>query len=445
MTMPHVVPDQPSAFCDLEAEQAVLGACLLDRAALAVVRLHVSPGDFVAERHREMAAAMWRLGDAGEPIDVLTMRRELDTRGVLRRCGGVEAIAELSLACPSSVSAEGYAKIVAGAARRRRLREGLILAMRELETGSLEEVEATIDRARTVPGATAAPALRRMRDVVGDVADDLAAMEASRDGVIGLRTGLSRLDALLGGLRAGQLVVLAARPALGKTTLATQMVWAMAAQGARALLVSAEMPAREIVLRMVGAASGADSVSLRADGITGPVSQALGRLADLPLWIDDTAGITTAQIRARACYLRAQGGLDVIAVDYVGMLGVDDRRMPRVEQIAGLTRDLKALAKEVGVPVVLLSQLNRQSEQDGRRPRLSDLRDSGALEQDADVVLFLWRDRTAQPRVDRRQDVELIVAKHRGGPRGVVPVLFDGPRFTFAEAAGNDAFCPSTP
>lgn len=433
----HVLP-APDAFADHEAEQAALGAILLDPGCLHLVRSHLEPGDFASERHRLVAAALWALWDRAAPIDVVTVRGQLDALGSLAKAGGVDYLAELTLVTPSTTAAEHYARTVADSSRRRRLRAGLTQALDELgrRDVGLDEVEATIDRARTTTLGDR-PTMRRMNALMTEVAGELAAIEASPDGVTGLRTGIGGLDVMLGGLRPGQLVVLAARPSLGKTTLATQMVWHIAASEARALLVSAEMPATEIVLRMLSAAANTDAVRLRTDGITPAVSWAMGKLSGLPLWIDDRAGITVAQIRARARYLAAQGGLDVIAVDYVGLLGVEDRRVPRVEQIAAITRDLKALAKEMRIPVILLSQLNRQSEHDGmggkpRRPKLSDLRDSGALEQDADVVLFLWRDRDEMPRSDGRLDLELIVAKHRGGPKGTVRVIFDGPRFRFA-------------
>ena len=429
---------QASPFADLDAERATLGAVMLDSGCLHLVRLHVAPGDFASERHQRIAEGMWAAGDRGEPAEIIVLRRELEGRGTLVVSGGIDYLADLAASCPSTASVEHYARIVAETSWRRRMREGLGLALQELGRGDdPSEVEATIDRARAMISMASRPTMQGMHAVMGETFERVASA-SENGGLHGLSTGLAKLDGYLAGLRPGRVYILAARPSLGKSALGFQVARTVAGAGKRVYCASAEMPSEEVADRLICWQSGVPSDKLLSGGVTQAVGDAIGELAGLPMWVDDKARISVGEIRARCRYLQAQGGLGLVVIDYAQLLSPERRHGNRNEDVASISGDVKALAKELGVPVLLLSQLNRLSERgefgEGRRPRLSDLRESGSLEQDADVVMFLWRDPKAVPRHDRRVECELIVAKHRGGPKGRTVLLFDGPRFRFSEA-----------
>lgn len=424
-------PTETGAYATTDAERAVLGSVLIDPGCGLLVASLVVPADFWLERHRSIAEAVWHLIDHRCPVDILTVSAELERRSTMERAGGLDTLSDLALATPTAVSAEHYARMVAEAAWRRRMRTGLTAALGELGAGvPPPDVEATIDRARSAGIASERPTLHRLSDLMVDAADRLA-ISAERGGIAGLPTGMGPLDRTLGGLRPGRLYILAARPSLGKSTLGVQIAVDVAAAGRRTLVASAEMPAEEVADRLICWKSNVASHALATNGVDEAIGMAMGALADLPLWVEERPRISVAQIRARCRYLAAQGGLDLLVVDYAQLLSPENPRNQRVEQVSQISADLKGLAKEMAIPVILLSQLNRAVEADGREPRLSDLRDSGGLEQDADVVMFLWHDRNLPKRHDGFVDVELIVRKHRGGRTGRVSLVFDGPRFRF--------------
>lgn len=420
-------------IADLEAERSCLGACFLDAGAVHVLAASVGQDEYSSERHQVIAGALYVMAAAGEPIDILTVRSALEARGQLAKAGGIDYLSDLAGEVPTAANVGSYAAIVADRARRRRLREALRSAALEVDDlgSDLDEVEGAIDRARSASWRGRRRAMRKFDAIMGERFDAIATAAVAVDGVTGLRTGISAFDRLTGGLKPHQLVVLAAATSVGKTALGMQMAVAVAGEGVRVLVFSAEMGAGELGDRQIASTSGRAIREFQPDEA---ISTAVGQLADLPLWIDDRGALTVGQVRAQARWLHAQAPVGLVVVDYLQLFRADERGLPRHEALGQVSGGLKALAKELECPVLALSQLNRESVKEKRPPQLHDLRESGAIEQDADVVLLLWREAERVRRHDGREETKLRVAKHRGGRKGVITLLFDGPRFRFQEA-----------
>lgn len=429
---------------NLDAEASALGAMLLCVDAIDEVVDVIGPADFYRGAHRTIFEAVASLHDAGEPADPVTVADELDRRGHLDDVGGAAALTDLATVVPSAVTAAHYARIVADCALRRRLLEaaGSIAGLVHDPPADASAAEVA-DQAEALLHQTANAAdngeaadLRRL------LADQLARLQSLEGAgpVTGLPTGLADLDRLTAGLQPGSLVLLAARPGLGKSALAVGIA-AHAAVRLRqpAALFSLEMSASEICQRILAAETRVPLTRLRtgelADHHWADLSAAMGRLGDAPLHVDDSPGLDTRSVRARARRLQRRGGLALAIVDYLQLLAPPRRMDNHASELAEISRSLKLLAKELAVPVLALSQLSRRPEErTDRRPQLADLRGSGGLEQDADLVWLLYREDAYRPAPNPTGPAELAVAKHRNGPVGTVRLTFHAERSHFTAA-----------
>jgi len=425
---------------DIEAEQAVLGCLLIDPAAINIVRDGLEPEDFYAEKHAHLYRAAITLADTGEPIDTLTLRNQLDRGPGVGRAGGLDYIAELSLVVPSAASVKHYADIVVSHALRRRLiRAGSEVSRVGFDTGVT--VQDAIDRAEQevflIGEARRNPEATHIAPIVRETWTILEERLQQRKLVHGVPTNFSKLDALTQGLQPGELVVLAARPAVGKTSFALNIARNAAVMARRPVIIfSLEMSKQALVQRLICSEAGVDSYLLRtgqADALAFQrIAKAMDTLTQADLWIDDTPALSINQLRSRARRMKAQSGIALVVIDYLQLMH-GGRQESRVQEVSDISSGLKAIAKELQVPVLALSQLSRESERrENKRPQLSDLRDSGSIEQDADVVLFLYREGMHKPEVDRSK-TELIVAKNRNGPVDDLQLVFLASQTAFRE------------
>ena len=428
---------------NLEAEEAVLGALLLDPDAIIRLATILRPEDFYREKHGWIYDAVLVLHERREAVDFLTVCDELERRGQLDEVGGPAFLSGLINAVPTSVHAEHYARIVERTAIRRRLIEaaGQIAAMAYQEVDDVDEV---VDHAEQVLFGVSERRISRelvpIRQVLSDYYDRVEYLTRHRGEIIGIPTGFADVDKLLGGFQRSDLVILAARPSVGKTSLALSIAHNAAKKfRQRVAVFSLEMSDEQVVQRLISAETGINSQRLRQGEIEedewGRFVKATSNLAETLIFIDDTPSISALELRTKARRLHAEVGIDLIVVDYLQLMRGDVRSENRVQEISTISRGLKALARELNVPVLALSQLSRGVEsRTDKRPLLSDLRESGALEQDADVVIFIYRDEMYNENTERKNIADIIVAKHRNGPTGTVALYFKKDLAQFREA-----------
>lgn len=417
----------------LEAEQSVLGAMLLDRQAVLHAEEALHPEDFYRDAHRVVFATICEVFDRGEAVDLVTLTEALRVAGRLDEVGGAAYLTTLADVVPTAANIEHYARIVAEQAARRRL----IQAGQELirlgfaDDGEMELPERLGQAEQTVFAVT-----QRVRTAdtvpMGDaVIDRWEYLWQTRNdaSVLGLRTGFGDLDAILGGLQPADLILIAARPSMGKTGLGMDLVANVAAAGRTAAVFSLEMSKEQLADRLVCGQAGISSQAVRARTLDQPqwdkaFEQAV-KLTNLPIWVNDSP-LTTLEIRARARRLKAEQGLDLILIDHLGLeADRHEKHLSKNDFIGGIVRRHKQMAKELRVPVVLLAQLSREvTRRADKRPALEDLRDSGEIEQIADVVIFIHRPEYYDPQ-DQPGIAELIIAKHRNGPTGMVRLQFN--------------------
>ncbi len=431
----------------IEAEESVLGAIMIstEAADLAMERLH--PEDFYRPAHQAIFEAAVALFDANEPIDVVTVTEALRRAETLDRVGGMVAVASLSDAVPTASNVEHYIAIVdEHATRRRLLRAGGEVG--NLATATDQPLPDVLDMAEQVVYGVSE---RRMGDGLSLIDPLLmpaieAAENRSMSGadVTGTPTGFRDLDRKLAGLHPSNLVIIAARPGMGKTTLALNIAKNVALGDAPVAVFSLEMSREEIVTRLLCSEGRVDSQKLRSgrllEGDFTRLSNAASVLYKKPIFVDDSPGLTVTEIRAKARRLSRKPGLGLVIVDYLQLMHSPTRTENRQQEIATISRNLKNLARELHVPVVALSQLNRSLEQrEDKRPRLGDLRESGAIEQDSDVVMFIYRHEYYHPEaVETKGLAEVVIAKHRNGAVGKVDMTFL-PEFTLFADLGRDA------
>ncbi len=428
----------------IEAEEAVLGALLIDPDAVIRLATILRPEDFYREKHGWIYDAMLTLHERREPVDFLTVCDELERRGVLDEVGGAAFITTLINAVPTSIHAEHYAHIVERTATRRRLigAAGQIAALAYQEADDVEEV---VDHAEQVLFGVSERRISRelvpVKQVLSEYYDRIEYLTRHRGELIGIPTGFVDLDKLLGGLQRSDMIILAARPSVGKTSLALSIAHNAAKEKyrKRVAFFSLEMSNEQVVQRLISAETGIDSQRLRRGEIEeaewGRFMKATSDLAETLLFIDDTPGISALELRTKARRLHAEVGIDLLVVDYLQLMRGDFRAENRVQEITAISRALKGLARELNVPLLALSQLSRGVEsRTDKRPILSDLRESGALEQDADVVIFIYRDEMYNENTERKNIADIIVAKHRSGPTGQVALYFKKALAKFYEA-----------
>jgi replicative DNA helicase len=435
---------------DIGAEQSTLGGQLLTRDAIAdVVGSPMKPEDYYRPAHETIQRAIIKLYGDGEPVDPITVAAELTKSGDITRVGGASYLHTLVQTVPTAANAEYYAEIVHEKAVRRRLVEAgsKIQAMAWSGEGEVSAVsdaaQAEIHAATEI--ATAADPKRPGEGSLASTIDELQAIQ-NRDGKLtGVSTGFKDLDSLTQGLQPGQLVVVAARPAMGKSTLALDFARACSIRdGLPSVFFSLEMGVSEINMRMLSAEARVALHHMRGGNLSEEDWKAIGRktptIEAAPLYLDDSADLNMLQIRSKCRRLQQKHGLSLIVVDYLQLMESGKRAENRVVEVGQISRGLKKLAKELGVPVVALSQLNRGSEQrTDKRPQVSDLRESGSIEQDADVVILLHREDAYEKESPRSGEADLIVAKHRNGPTATITVAFQGHYSRFVDMASEAA------
>jgi replicative DNA helicase len=430
----------------LEAEVSVLGACLISEAATSVALEQLTADDFYRNAHRVVFEAISALSRAGEPVDAVSVADWLSRKGRLDEVGGAAALYDLTEQVPTAANAGYYARLVRDRSMLRRLIEAGTQVV-QLGYESEDEVARTIDRAETLVFQLARDGDRGdvepLRRLLNESYEKLEVLARQRSEVTGLATGLDDFDRLTSGLQGQNLVIIAARPSMGKSGLALGIARYVAADLRRPVLFfSLEMSKVEIANRLLSSEAHVDSQRLRTGRLDDrdwrAVGDALGRLNDAPLFIDDTPSISLMEIRAKARRLKQrEKDLAMIVVDYLQLMQSDGRRPEnRVQEVAEISRGLKMLAKGLDIPVVALSQLSRQPEaRTDKRPMLADLRESGAIEQDADIVAFIYRDEVYDQDSADKGTAELIVAKHRNGAIGTIRLAFLSHYATFANLA----------
>lgn len=429
----------------MEAEQSVLGSMMLSRTAIAEALEVVRPDDFYRRAHQVVAEAMRNLFAAGEAVDAVTVVEELRRSGGLEHAGGVPYIHTLLSGVPTAANASFYAQIVVENSTLRRLIDAATRIAQECYDIP-PDIDDAINRAGELIYNVAARRIhsdfRPIRDLLSETMEQLE-MLASRDSELtGVPTGFRDLDLRLSGLQRQNLIIVAARPAMGKTSFVMNVAHNAALKyGVPVVIFSLEMSQTEIVQRLISAEAHVDTSRLRSGHLSEAdwtrVSNAVGKLDTAPLYIDDTASTSLMEIRAKCQRLKRNQNLGLVVVDYIQLMQSSRRTENRVQEVSEISRGLKILAKELDVPVVAVSQLSRQPEQGGgdRRPHLSHLRDSGSIEQDSDVVMFVYREEYYNPDTPAKGEAELIVAKHRNGPVGVERLAFLGQYTKFADLA----------
>lgn len=414
---------------NIEAERAVLGACMTTSDAWVEAAGLLQPSDFYRHAHRLIFAAMIRLSTARVEIDLVTVKNELLKCDELEAVNGPSYVAGLTDGVPRSTNVAHYARIVREKAALRTLIDGAQVMLRSAYDAA-QDVDQILGQAEAtllgLSDRTAAQGFEAMRTIAqrGMDAIDLAAQRKAR--VLGVPSGFRDLDDLTLGWRPGKLVTIAARPGVGKSSFAGNIAAHAALAGFATGIASLEMEKDELFMRQLSSLARVDGHRLTggylSDGDWSRIAAHVGALAEAPLFIDETPALTLLEVKSRARRLKVEHGLKLLIVDYLQLMRPSEKRENRTLEIASITGGLKALAKELKIPVLMLSQLSRDVERRGGRPRLSDLRDSGSIEQDSDIVIFLHRDIGADGQMDG--PTEVIVSKHRGGPVGTVTLTW---------------------
>ncbi len=434
----------------IEAEQSVLGAILIDRDTMIEIADFLKPEDFYRQSHGRIYAVMLDLSERREPIDIVTVSEALERTGDLEAVGGRAYLGTLSNSTPTAVHAAQYARIV----ERKSLLRNLIGAAGKIAGIGYEdpaEIQEAIDRAESelfaVSQRRIGAGFSPLKSLLHDAYDRLDYLHAHRGEISGIRTGFGDLDTLTTGLQKSDLVILAARPSVGKTSFALNIAEHAAVKDRKSVgIFSLEMSKEQLVLRLLSSVSNIDSQRLRTGFLEeldfARIAPAMNSLSEAPIYIDDTPNITTMELRTKARRLQAEAGVDLIIVDYLQLMqsSTTTRDANRVQEVSEISRGLKALARELKVPVIALSQLSRQPEmRESKEPRLSDLRESGSIEQDADLVMFLWREKE-RGSDDQQADGEVVklkLSKHRNGPTGEIDLWFKKAQTRFVSYAGE--------
>ncbi len=428
---------------NLEAEESLLGAMLLSRDAIAAALEHCSAGDFYKPSHAHIFGAITALYAAGEPADTVTVADELRRAGALEEVGGPAGLVALQANTPAISSAGRYAGIVEEHALLRRL-IAVAGEISELGYSLPDDVVGTIDRAESMVFEVAqrrtADSIAPLEELLSKSLDRLEELYDRGEAITGVPTGFHDLDELLAGLQPSNLVVVGARPSMGKTAFALGMAAAAAMSNVPVLFFSLEMSHLEIAQRVLCAEARVDATRMRNGRLHeddwSKISHAIGRLGSAPLHIDDNPNVTIMDIRAKARRMKSRGGLGLVVIDYLQLMTGRNSAENRQVEISEISRGLKLLARELEIPVIALSQLSRTLESRAdKRPMLADLRESGAIEQDADVVMFLYRDEVYNAESPDRGTAEVLIAKHRNGPTGVVQLAFVANYARFANMA----------
>jgi replicative DNA helicase len=425
---------------DNEAEIGLLGAVLIDEEVLNDVASRVSSPDFYTINHRAIYAAMLKLYEARRPIDILTLSDELKKKDEMEMVGGMDYLTELTNRVPSAKNALHYADIIKEKSLRRRHIQ-VMAEMHDLgydeETPIGEVLQETEAAIFSITDKTINTKISTIEDVLSDSYDRLERLYKDKTKLRGIRTNYRDLDRKLAGLQKSDLIIIAARPAMGKTTLALNIAHNIAMRDKQAVLIfSLEMSKEQLVDRMLAEEAGVDAWSMRTGNLTESdfekISNAMGALSVAPILIDDTPSVNMLEMRTKARRATREHSLGLIIVDYLQLMSSGAAKDNRVQEVSEISRGLKLLARELDVPVIALSQLSRTVEtRNPKIPQLSDLRDSGSIEQDADVVMFIYREDYYVPGTERQHITDIIIAKHRNGPTGKIELYFHPQRLKF--------------
>jgi replicative DNA helicase len=422
---------------NLEAEASLLGAILIDSDAVVKVADKLSPDDFFDPRHKRIYEAVTQLYEKRKPIDVLTLSDQLKSSEYLDSIGGPGYLAELTNFVPSASHAEEYAEIVAQKAMRRRL----IKTSQEMTGYGFDEtrefkdlIEDAERRLFEVSGQNVKQTIVSLESILEASFDRLDGLHKDKGKLRGVPTGFKDLDNVLAGLQRSDLFILAARPAMGKTALMLNLAHNVAVMSKEPVLIfSLEMSKEQLVDRLLSMESGVDAWALRTGNLTDSdferIGQAMGKLSEAPIYIDDTPGITVSDMRTKSRREAHQHGLGLIIIDYLQLMSGGGRYADfgnRVQEISEISRGLKGVARELDVPVMAASQLSRSVESRSPQiPQLADLRESGSIEQDADIVTFIYREDYYNPETERKGITDILIKKHRNGPTADVELYFD--------------------
>lgn len=426
---------------NIEAEQSVIGSMMLDREVIPIITEILKTEDFYRQDHIEIYEAVMDLFERAEPIDIITVSDQLRLRGSIENVGGLEYLTQLVNGVPTTANVRHYAKIVEEKALLRKLiRTSSDIVNLGYEAN--EEVEYVLDKAeknifdilqkRNLKG------MSPIKDVLVDTFNRLEELYNNKGNITGIPTGFSDLDFKMSGLQNSDLILIAARPAMGKTSFVLNIASHAAVHAKVPVAVfSLEMSKDQLVNRMLCCEAMVDSHRMRTgkleDDDWTKIAQALGPMSDAPIYIDDTPGTSMMDIRAKCRRLKLEKNLGLVIIDYLQLMQGKGKNESRQQEISEISRSLKILAKEINVPVITLSQLSRAAEtRTDHRPMLSDLRESGAIEQDADIVMFIYRDDYYNPDTDKKNVAEIIVAKHRNGSTGTVELAWLGQFTKFA-------------
>ncbi|GIO07827.1 replicative DNA helicase [Brevibacillus reuszeri] len=416
-----------------EAEQSVLGAVFLSKEALTTAIEILRPEDFYKTAHQRIFQTMVDLYEKGEPVDLVTVTADLSDHKLLEEVGGVTYITEIASSVPTAANIEYYAKIVEEKSLLRRL---IHTATKIANDGYSREDDVTeivadaekyimeIGQNRNSGGFQA------IRDVLLETYERIETLSQRRGDITGIPTGYTDLDKMTAGFQRSDLIILAARPSVGKTAFALNVAQNVAARaGETVAIFSLEMGATQLVQRMICAEGNLDASRMRSGALEEDdwqkLTMAIGTLAKAPIYIDDTPGVTVQDIRAKCRRLQAERGLGMILIDYLQLIHGRGKGDNRQQEVSEISRTLKGIARELNVPVIALSQLSRGVEQrQDKRPMMSDIRESGSIEQDADIVAFLYRDDYYDKETENKNVIEVIIAKQRNGPTGTVELAF---------------------
>ncbi len=455
--------DPPPAYdrqppVSVEAEISVLGGMLIDRDAVARAVEIISDTMFSAEANRRIYRAALRLFERGDAIDVIVVSDELSKTDELEAAGGYDYLAELLDAVPTAANIEYHARIVRDKALLRRLIDASSQIIRDVYDQGERPVEQLVDEAEArifqVASGHDREGFIRIKELLWPAFEHIERLQEAKGELTGVATGFDHLDRLTGGLQNGNLVIVAGRPSMGKTSWALNVARHAAGAQVPVGVFSLEMSNEELVQRLLCSDARVDAQTLRRGELSSDemerLATAAGRLNTSPMWIDDSPGSTVLEVRAKARRLKAESQLGLLVIDYMQLMTGSRSSENRQQEVSEISRGLKALAKELEVPVVALSQLSRAPEQRAdHRPQLSDLRESGSIEQDADLVMFLYRPEYYGPTDQDGNSLEgkadLIVSKQRNGPTGVVPLYFHSSHTRFDSVVQEGDMAPLSP
>lgn len=436
MTMERLPPQ------NIEAEQSVLGSLLIDPEAIVKVAAFLHREDFSREAHAQVYSAILDLHEREEPADFVTLTDELQRRGQLETAGGAAYLTSLINSVPTSIHVEYYAHIVERTAILRRLIEAAS-KIAGLAYEEAEDVDAVVDRAEQVLFEVSQRRVTRglvpINTILNEYYDRLEYLQLHRGEMVGLPTGFVDLDRLLGGLQRSDLIIVAGRPGMGKSSLGLTIANNVALKHNKVVaFFSLEMSGEQLVQRLIAGETGISSQRLRTgdlpDADWSRMVKASGSLSDSLVFVDDSPSPSPIEIRTKSRRLAAEYGLDLIIVDYLQLLRSGIQSENRVQEVSYISRSLKGLARELNVPVIAMSQLSRAVEtRSDKKPILADLRESGSIEQDADVVLFIYRDEQYDTDTDRKNIADILIAKHRNGPTGQISLRFVSEQTKFTD------------